>query len=70
MSISSQKHGVTSSGYHLIPTRLGLLHLREEGNSQDSLNHIFWDDLTLLYVGQLSWSNPGFTADLEGACGC
>jgi hypothetical protein len=31
---------------------------------------LFWDNLTLLHVGQVSWSDLGFTADLEGAHGC
>ena len=26
--------------------------------------------LGLLYVSQVSWGSPGFSADLEGACGC
>jgi hypothetical protein len=35
------KRGVTSSVCRLITTRLDLLHSREEGNSQGSLNHVF-----------------------------
>jgi len=30
---------------------------------------LFWGDLTPLYVAQISWGNPGFKADLEGARG-
>ena len=29
----------------------------------------FWDDLTLLHVGQVPWSDLGFAADLEGGRG-
>jgi hypothetical protein len=32
--------------------------------------HLLWDDLTLLHVGQVSWSDLGFVADLEEACAC
>jgi len=31
---------------------------------------LFWDDFTPLYVGEISQGSPGFSADLEGACGC
>jgi hypothetical protein len=34
-----------SSGCRFIPTRLDLLHSQEEGNSQGSLNHVFWGRL-------------------------
>jgi hypothetical protein len=61
---------VTSSSCQLIPTNLGLLYAKGEGNSPISLNHTFWGYFTLLYVSQLSWGSPGFSADLEVACGC
>ena len=57
-------------GYWLIPTKLSLLYFQGEGNFLVSLNHTFWGYSKLLYVGQVSWSSPGFLADLEGACGC
>jgi hypothetical protein len=34
------------------------------------LNLFIWEDLTSLHVSQVSGSDPGFTADLEGTCGC
>jgi hypothetical protein len=36
-----QKRGVTRSGCRLVPTRLDLLHSREEGISPGSSNHVF-----------------------------
>jgi hypothetical protein len=57
-------------GLWLILTKLGLLYSQVDGNSLVSLNHTFFE---LLYV-TLCQSNitdsPGFSADLEGACGC
>jgi hypothetical protein len=32
--------------------------------------HYFWGYFTSPYVGQVSLGSPGFSADLEGACGC
>jgi hypothetical protein len=34
--------GAFSNTSMLIPTKIDLLHSREEGNSQGSLNHVFW----------------------------
>jgi len=69
MGSSYCRNVVTSSGCWLILTKLDLLPSRE-GNSQVLWTTSFWDDLTPLYVGQVSWVSPGFTSDLEGARGC
>ena len=46
------------------------LYLQGEGNSLISLNHTLWGYSKSLYVGQVSWGSPRFSADLKGACGC
>jgi hypothetical protein len=56
-------------GLSVNPDKTGLVASLEEGNSQDSLNHAFWGYLATLHDDQVSRSDHGFTADLEGARG-
>jgi len=50
--------------------KTGLVAFTSRRNSQGSLNHIFLGTTLHHSVSQVSWSNPGFTADLEEACRC
>lgn len=48
---------------------MSLLYLKGEGNPS-SLETTFLGLCMSLYVGQVSWGGPGYSADMEGACGC